>query len=92
MRLYTGPSLFFLLRKCENAKIKGLPKIDELPEVRQVDIVKATFRILKLLKKEDDETIEEVCRLSVDEMNLEYKMMAEKSDSDDDIFGDEDEK
>ena len=66
MRLYTGPSLFFLLKKCEAAKIKGLPKIDELPEIKQADIIKATFKILKLLKKEDDKVIEEVCRLSVD--------------------------
>ena len=51
MRLYTGPSLFFLLKKCEAAKIKGLPKIDDLPEVKQGDIIKATFKILKLLKK-----------------------------------------
>lgn len=28
MRLYTGPSLYFLLRKCENVGIKNLPKID----------------------------------------------------------------
>ena len=51
MRLYTGPSLYFLLQKCEKHKIKGLPKIDELPEVRQGDIIKATFKILKLLSK-----------------------------------------
>lgn len=66
MRLYTGPSLFFLLKKCEAAKIKGLPKIDELPEVKQDDIIRTTFKILKLLKKESDETIEEVCKLSAD--------------------------
>lgn len=66
MRLYTGPSLFFLLKKCEAANIKGLPKIDELPEVKQQDITKATFKILKILKKEDDKVIEEVCKLSAD--------------------------
>lgn len=31
LKLYTGPSLFFLLRKCEEVGIKNLPKIDELP-------------------------------------------------------------
>jgi hypothetical protein len=46
LKLYTGPSLFFLLRKCEELGIKNLPKIDELPEVKQDDITKATFKIL----------------------------------------------
>lgn len=28
LKLYTGPSLFFLLRKCEEMGLKGLPRID----------------------------------------------------------------
>jgi hypothetical protein len=35
LRLYTGPSLYFLLKKCESVNIKGLPKIEELPEIKQ---------------------------------------------------------
>ena len=28
LKLYTGPSLFFLLKKCEELGLKGLPRID----------------------------------------------------------------
>ncbi len=31
LNLYTGPSLFFLLKKCEELGLKGLPRIDDLP-------------------------------------------------------------
>jgi hypothetical protein len=54
LKLYTGPSLFFLLRKCEEVGLKGLPKIDELPEVRQDDITRATFVILDILAQQSD--------------------------------------
>lgn len=57
MRLYTGPSLYFLLKKCENAGIKNLPSIDDLPEIRQQDISKATMKILNMLLKYDDRKI-----------------------------------
>lgn len=76
MRLYTGPSLYFLLKKCETAGIKNLPKIDELPEVKQQDISKMTIKILNNLLKYDDSKIEEVCKLSADEANLDYKIVA----------------
>lgn len=66
LKLYTGPSLFFLLKKCNDLGLKGMPEIDDLPEVRQDDITKATFRILDLLSKEKDDVIEQVCALSKD--------------------------
>lgn len=31
LKLYTGPSLFFLLKKCSDLGLKGMPEIDELP-------------------------------------------------------------
>lgn len=90
MRLYTGPSLYFLLKKCESLGLKGLPNIDTLPEIKQNDISKATMKILNILLKSDDEVIEKVCELSADEANLDYKVVEKDSDSDDDIFGDDD--
>jgi len=58
MRLYTGPSLYFLLKKCESIGLKNLPKIDDLPEIKQNDISKATMKILNNLTKCTDEQIE----------------------------------
>jgi len=51
LKLYTGPSLFFLLKKCNDLGLKGMPDIDSLPDVRQDDITRATFKILDLLVK-----------------------------------------
>ena len=73
LKLYTGPSLFFLLRKCTDLGLKGMPDIDELPEVRQDDITKATFRILQLLAKQKDDMIKEVCQLAKDETIMDFK-------------------
>jgi hypothetical protein len=66
LKLYTGPSLFFLLKKCNDAGLKGLPDIDSLPEVRQEDITRATFKILDILAKEKDDVIKQVCALAKD--------------------------
>jgi hypothetical protein len=38
-----------------------MPDIDSLPDVRQDDITKATFKILDLLLKEKDDVIKSVC-------------------------------
>jgi hypothetical protein len=57
LKLYTGPSLFFLLKKCNDLGLKGMPDIDQLPEVRQDDITRATFKILEILYKEKDAII-----------------------------------
>lgn len=64
MRLYTGPSLFHLMRKCNEVGLKGLPDVNNLPEIRQNDIIRATLRILEILSKQSDELIEHVCQLS----------------------------
>jgi hypothetical protein len=85
LKLYTGPSLFFLLKKCEELGLKGLPRIDELPEVRQEDITKATFRILDILVSEKDEVIRSVCALAKDETIMDFKEDVKK-DSDDEMF------
>lgn len=85
LKLYTGPSLFFLLKKCEEIGLKGLPKIDELPEVRQEDITKATFKILDILVKEKDDVIQTVCALAKDETIMDFKEDIKK-DSDDEMF------
>ena len=66
LKLYTGPSLFFLLKNCNDVGLKGLPDIDSLPEVRQEDITKATFKILDILAKEKDDVIKQVCALAKD--------------------------
>lgn len=58
MRLYTGPSLYFLSKRCQENDLDDMPNIDNLPEIRQADIIKTTFKILKKLREEDDETIE----------------------------------
>lgn len=57
LKLYTGPSLFFLLKKCSDVGLKGMPDVDSLSEVRQDDITRATFKILDLLVKEKDSVI-----------------------------------
>lgn len=62
-----------------------MPEIDDLPEVRQDDITKATFRILDLLSKEKDDVIEQVCALAKDETIMDFKDDLKK-DSDDDMF------
>lgn len=85
LKLYTGPSLFFLLKKCEDIGLKGLPKIDLLPEVRQEDITRATFRILEILSKQKDEVIKNVCALAKDETIMDFKEEVKK-DSDDEMF------
>ncbi len=56
-------------------------------EIRQEDITKATMKILTMLMKEEDSVIKEVCKLSVDQHNLELKEDEDK-DSDDDFFAD----
>lgn len=75
------------MKRCQAAGIGNLPKIDDLPEIRQEDISKLTMKILKSLASTDDETIQEVCKLSADEANIDYKILEKESDSDDDIFG-----
>lgn len=51
------------------------------------------MKILTNLLKYDDTKIAEVCKLSADEANLDYKIVEKESDSEDDIFGkDEEEK
>ena len=84
LRLYTGPSLFFLIRRCEKVGLQKLPKINSLPEVRQEDILTATFKILKNMAAQSDECIQEICKLETEEANLDFKE-EEKSD-DDDLF------
>lgn len=54
MRLYTGPSLFHLLKKCNEVGLKGLPDVNNIPEIRQKDIIRATERILNILSKQSD--------------------------------------
>ena len=85
LKLYTGPSLFFLLKKCNDLGLKGMPDIDSLPDVRQDDITRATFKILDLLSKEKDSVIEQVCARSRDETIMDFKDDVKK-DSDDEMF------
>jgi len=85
LKLYTGPSLFFLLKKCEEIGLKGLPKIDELPEVRQEDITRATFKILDILLTQKNDVITAVCALAKDETIMDFKDDIKK-DSDDEMF------
>lgn len=61
MRLYTGPSLFHLLKKCQEVGLKGLPDVNKQAEIRQKDIIMATERILLILSKQSDDLIEHVC-------------------------------
>lgn len=82
LKLYTGPSLFFLLKKCEELGLKGLPRIDELPEVRQEDITRATFEVLDILAKQKDDVIRAACELAKDETIMDFKEDVKK-DSDD---------
>ena len=82
LKLYTGPSLFFLLKKCNDLGLKGMPDIDELPDVRQDDITKATFKILELLVKEKDDIIEKVCERSRDETIMDFKEDVKKDSED----------
>ena len=83
MRLYTGPSLFHLLRKCNEVGLKGLPDVNNIPEIRQKDIIRSTERILTILSKQSDELIEHVCELAKEEDNIEYKVDEKANDSDD---------
>mgnify|MGYP000630970998 CR=1 FL=1 len=59
-----------------------MPDIEELPDVRQDDITKITFRVLELLMKEKDDVIERVCERSRDETIIDFKEETKK-DSDD---------
>lgn len=78
LKLYTGPSLFFLLKKCNEYGLKGMPDIDSLPDVRQDDITKATFKVLELLLKEKDDVIASVCERSRDETIMDFKEEVKK--------------
>ena len=65
--------------------MQGMPDIDELPDVRQDDITKATFRVLDMLVKQKDEFIEEACKRSRDETIMDFKDDIKK-DSEDEMF------
>ena len=58
--------------------MKNLPNVNNLPEIRQKDIIAATFKILFNLSKQQDELIEEVCKLSKSEDNIDYKQSEKK--------------
>ena len=50
-----------------------MPDIDSLPDVRQDDITKATFKILERLLKQKDDVIRKVCERSRDETIIDFK-------------------
>jgi hypothetical protein len=46
-----------------------------------------TIKVLNNLLKYSDDKIEQVCKLSSDELNLDYKIVESEVESDDNIFG-----